>query len=247
MEKIPIDRNVRLEKSDGKELLANMTLGDQISAGGLADIYMATVKLGDRSIPLIFKEYRASTAEDNARRAFANYRIAKEAKLKVFTTFRLVREDDSYLGIIMTNGTANETICLASNYSGPITVEDYGVEKLKTIKNSKELIDGIFTQAILANEKSIYLDPDCFFFLVKNGNPNIDFVIGDMDHVKKERGQEEIRESETIHSAYVALESFFQNNILDPSTHLSTLTQKFREVMKQYKLPYIYKHPEEKD
>lgn len=163
-------------------------------------------------------------AEYWAKKAIANYALAKNAKLKLETS-----SDRDNVGISLYKLSPNKEEIVMNdlelhgwkllNKQNIYTKEV--MDKIEIdLEKFKKLMDGMLHQAIEATEKNIFLHEDCFFILTRKradkNNNEIDFVIGDFDSVEENSFYDAkyIRKTniaKTIFALEYILRTFFSN------------------------------------
>jgi hypothetical protein len=134
--------------------------------------------------------------------------LAKDMGLRVFSTCR-ISEDEKY--ILMTNGNKEGKYVVASNLHNNVTLENFGLSKLKLVHNLDQLIESVFNEALKANEKNIDIGgSDSLFFQVSpeaKGN-NVDFFLGDLDLLRQKTNFKKEDTAENMFAAKEALRLF---------------------------------------
>ncbi|MDO8499824.1 MAG: hypothetical protein Q7S66_04145 [bacterium] len=162
----------------------------KIGEGIYGQVYQAEVQVGGHRLKMVVKDFNKTSqgfrpiaiARTNARQAIENYGAAKEAGVKVFTTYRLSEDGTK---ILMTNGNNAETVCVGSNPSSD-SVTDFGAEKLEAIDHFENFVKNILEQASLAGSNGIFISIDAYFFLLNRKRPGVvEYVVGDLDEVIK--------------------------------------------------------------
>jgi hypothetical protein len=228
---------------DGRESRIKITDEKPIGAGALGEVASVDAEVAGKEGRFVIKRYQSVLGKERAAKAFENYRMAKEAGLRVFPTFRLGEDGTS---ILMTTAHTEEWICVSSNSEDTSDVEQYGVEKLKTIPRIDAYMREIFDESLKAAEKGIWIDQDAFFFLVKRSGEAVDFVIGDFDLMrKKEIDSEDARNNvfaENLYSAKKALQSFFETNVVKKMSERYSKQAKetWISLMKERNIPFIH-------
>lgn len=222
---------VTLQHISDRELEAKMRVKDLITQGGFSNIYNADILIGNKNIPFILKEYNIKNitiTREQAKIAFENYKKAKEAGLKVFNTFRIIKDSNK---ILMTNGSSSDVVCVSSNgLSKTTTLESFKHKKLENIENFDELVEGVLKEITKATSHELTFDDNSFLFLINTDKNTVDFVIGDMDFLR-EVTPEDLNEvntyAENKREAYRALEDMITRNIQNPDELLKKLKEKF--------------------
>ncbi|MBU0998689.1 hypothetical protein KKG24_00050 [Patescibacteria group bacterium] len=171
----------------------------------------------------------------NAQTAFKNYSLAQKAGLKVFPTFRMGEDKKS---ILMTTGFLDNQICVSSN--NKITVVELGRPLIKEMGGEMldKFLSTIFTEGLKASQKQISLHSDMFFFILSKDEPTkIDFVLGDLDNLRKE---EKLIPTESIKSDNMinikkALYHFCEKNIN------RNFSKKFLDKIEYYYTQNVYR------
>jgi hypothetical protein len=171
--------NTSFSKPEGKSTTVTILGEKEIGKGEFGVAYDAEVQIGSRKRHFVIKRYNTpSSAQKEAARAVENWRRAKTAKLKVFPTYRLGEDGES---ILMTSANLDSQLCI-----GNMSLAGSGQEKLKVSHaQGTNLIEQVFSQAMLASEQNIRFANDSLFFLVNKETNDLDFVIADMDNVSK--------------------------------------------------------------
>src|SRR3989338_1172027 len=107
------------ERFSDIEIIKKTPLG----GGAYGEISQVIVRVGNVDRTFVLKEFkdRGKSAELFARRAFETHTKLKQAKLKVFPTYRLSEDGRS---ILMTSGHSEEFICLGTN-KGSRSLKDF--------------------------------------------------------------------------------------------------------------------------
>ncbi|MDP2630968.1 MAG: hypothetical protein Q8P56_06215, partial [Candidatus Uhrbacteria bacterium] len=193
-----------------------------IGGGNFGDTYVADVEIGKRTRKFVikkFKEFNNLSPQDHALRAMENYNAAKEAKLKVFPTYRLSEDKES---ILMTSADLEKNYCVDRREE--IKEGELGIER---IRQFEDLVTAVLSEAIKAGKASVAVYMSAYFFLVdRKTKTRVDFVIGDLDDVKKDT---DTPVSEIIQSnldfARMALIAFLNNNVEDFQKYARRLQQ----------------------
>jgi len=151
-----------------------------ISRGSWGSASEALIDMGGKSGDFVVKDYGS---EEGAVRALKNYLVAKEAGLKVFTTFRINKDKKV---VLMTTGHTEEWVCLGSNQEGRAgDLKFFDLPKLNSITNFDQFLEDYFEQAEIAARNNIYIHGDVPFFMVerKKDDAILDFVLGDYDNL----------------------------------------------------------------
>lgn len=157
----------------------------ELGSGGYGWVREVVVSKGDHKRTMALKRFFKHA--NQAQEALDNYNLAKNAALKVFTTYRINKERNA---ILMTNGNNNETACLALGWKED-RLNELGGEYIQEIENFDELLESLYREAEKATKNGLYFNGDEFFFLVdKEEKTKVDFVLGDLDGISKdpERG-----------------------------------------------------------
>jgi len=130
----------------------------------------------ERTIELVKKSFDNTSQPENA---FENYRIAKEAGLKVVPTYRL---EDGGTSIYMTNLAAGDRVAITGNNTIPEKASGFSYEKLPD--NFNNFLSSYFEQATIATLRGLklYADMPMFTFDTSNSEDiELDFFIADFD------------------------------------------------------------------
>jgi len=189
--KISFTKHTGEEKQEGKRTAEVKVLSEiSITHGGLGEIFDTEVYFGkhpsgkDIIRRFIVKKYfntTFSSAEEGARNALEKYVLAKNCGLKVFRTFRIGEDGTS---ILMTAGSLDDKICIGSNSS--INMVFLKQPLIKEIENMDAFLLDFFREQLKAAQQGIELFTDNFFFIISKKEPRtVDFVLGDLDNLKK--------------------------------------------------------------
>jgi hypothetical protein len=163
-------------------------------------------------------------AEYYAKKAIANYALAKDAKLKLETSsdkdnvgISLYKLSPNKKEIVMNDLELHGWKLLNKQNSDAKEV----IDKIEIdLEKFKKLINDMLHQAIEATEKNIFLAEDCFFILTRKradkNTDEIDFVIGDFDSVEENSFYDakyikKTNISKTIFALKYILRTFFSN------------------------------------
>jgi hypothetical protein len=186
---------------------------EKIGEGELGEVFQAEVELGGRRRMMAIKKYRDGTsfgrAEENAARAARNYKIFRQAGLRVFPTFRLGEDGRS---ILMTLGKEGNFFIFAPPGSQKRTIS--GIENFSAFlaKLEKELEK--------ATTENLLIGLDAFFFIGKDkegGKVELDFVFGDFDGVRQRKATDQgaaLRAN--LLNGFAALRLLVINCVADP-------------------------------
>jgi hypothetical protein len=218
----------------GRNLSTSVLINNEvkISEGRFGTIYEADISVGSQKKRFVLKRFKGSKefAEEHANTAIQNYELAKGAGLKVFTTYRLGADKRT---VLMTNGTTDTDFCIGSNKESPKIEEALG-GKINNLSSDAfiYLIDGVFSQALLAEQKNIILPNDAYFFLIdKASKSKVDFIIGDLDTIAKKSDTEPERIINNVSYAMLSLQGFILRNINDPDTYLERAKEIYSETL----------------
>jgi len=182
-----------------------------------------------------FKDNEYGTAEENAKSSFNKYLVACAAKLRVFPIYCLSEDKKS---ILMTPYFGDWGCVSANNRP---TLEDLGLEQMKSIDNFQALLENLFTEAIKAAQSKIRIVSDLFLFLVNKENPSfLDFISGDFDQISTNFDEYEEEEIFTIALAYnlenviISLQLFLESNVKNYQSYIAELRNYYRKIAKQY-------------
>lgn len=208
--------------TEGESTRIKIISEEEFSGGEFGDIFSAVVNIDNKSKKYIFiiKKFKDSSgvytpfstvkiAEERAENAFRNYKIAKEAGLKVFSTYRL---GDDKKSILMTNGNTTEWICLGTNERSP-SLETYGITKMSEIPNFHLLIQYMISEIKKATENGILLYKDCYIFFLNKKTGEVDFVLGDLDQLSKNEMSKDKLFENNIEYGLEALKVFLSRNV----------------------------------
>ena len=219
------------KKNTGKETKVQVISEIRIAGGTFGEIFDTVVEIGGHRKRFIVKKYRENNlpvgkpiATKNAHSAFENYSLAKEAGLKVFPTFRISEDEKD---ILMTTGFLKDQICIGSNNAKDVTKFDKPL--IREISNTDEFLSNIFAEYIKAAKNNIYLPSDILFFVLNRDEPtNLDFVLGDLDNLRKESRSIAGIASLNIRNLRSSL-YYFSNENIDPEKR-----QKFNNKIEYY-------------
>jgi hypothetical protein len=207
----------------------------QIAQGHYGVIYETDLIIDGRKHAFaekLFKNNEYGTAEENAQRAFENYRMAQEAGLRVLPTYRLSADQKS---ILMT-AYFGDWACVAGN-ANP-TLEELGTPRMKSIDNFSALLKTLFDEALKAAQHRIQFGNDLFLFLVNKQNPNsLDFLSGDVDQILTNVDEDEKTIlAFNLEGIKVALKSFLEFNVENPESYTQKLGRYYKETARQHDL-----------
>jgi len=164
--------------SGNRESEVDIEEGSELGSGRYGYVREVVVRKGDREHTMALKHF--FKGREQAQGALDNYKLAKKAGLKVFTTYRISKEGDS---ILMTNGNSEETACLEIGWKED-RLEKIGGTPIEEIDNFDELLENLYQEAEKATENGLYFNGDEYFFLVdKETKTEVDFVLGDLDGI----------------------------------------------------------------
>ncbi len=197
----------------------------QIGSGMFGDTFEAQVLVGDKGRKFVIKKFKRrynTTAAERAENAMKNYQAAKEAGLKVFTTYRLGEDGTS---ILMTNANSDDITCLSTL---PNTVGDIKIKL--TDESFESLTDGVFAEAKKAADANIDVYSDAYFLLVGKNSSKLDFVLGDLDNVTKEASKSPATLlSSNLINARLGLHDLFQKYAGNAALYWDRLYKKYGE------------------
>lgn len=177
-------KKISFQKHDGKETQVNIIEETLMNKGAFGEISDAVVEINGRQKRFVIKKYMYDTeeiVEECTERAFRNYSLAKDAGLKVFPTFRLGEDKKS---ILMTTGFLEDQICIGSNNF--LNIQDFNQTFIGKIENEDEFLKSFFAEGLQAAKKGIIINDDVPFFIISKNKPTkIDFVLGDLDNLRK--------------------------------------------------------------
>jgi hypothetical protein len=202
-----------------KPSIVNVLKERRIGEGSFGRTYVADVLIGRHNRRFIIKKFKGDTqtAEKNAARAIENYRLARDAGLKVFTTYRLA---DDKTSILMTNASIDSTICIGSDSFSHLP--SFGEDKIQNLEMDKfqTLLDGVYNQALIAASHDLVIHPDSFFFLFNKESGSLDFVLGDLDLIhKKPRSSFSYLLLVNLDYAEMAISAFVRGNVENPDNY----------------------------
>ncbi|MBI3888718.1 hypothetical protein HY311_02910 [Candidatus Nomurabacteria bacterium] len=182
--------NISFRKNTGKETIVKIISEIPIAEGSFGKIFDTVIEKGGHQKRFIVKKYFNYTPDlpkynymvkESTQRAFHNYILAKNAGLKVFPTFRISEDGES---ILMTTGFSENQTCVGSN--GGLNLSTLEQLPIEEIENLDKFLTDFFAEGLKAAQKGIDVFRDVFFFILSNDVPTkIDFVIGDLDNLKK--------------------------------------------------------------
>lgn len=205
------DGEQQVSKTETEVLVSNKRLINKNlneSSGGFGVVYAVDVQIpgDDKKYPFVLKEFHGAgteSAKKDARAALLNHRLAKQAGLKVWNTYRISENEDS---ILMTSGNAEEWQIIGD--FSRLSAEQHS--ELLQIKNFTEFLQGYYQEAVRAAKQGIIIASDVPFFRVQNNK--IDFILGDLDQLEvSEKPEQEIL-SDNLQSMHSRLVTFFENN-----------------------------------
>jgi len=224
---------------DGKTTPVQIKSEKMIGRGFFGDVFTAdTLIKGKKPWHFVIKRFRdkaEGTAEDYARSAMAKYEVARKVGLRVFRTYRLGEDGRS---ILMTNGNDSEVICVGkvAKFPGEMSSQlvDLGEPKLAPLSDAEieALTVRIFDEASKGATNRLHIHTDAYFFIVNRETRAVDFVIGDLDNVKKMTGSiigslEKIN----IENSCFALSSFLENNVEGPEQNCKIIQENLNDTM----------------
>ncbi|MFA5954352.1 MAG: hypothetical protein WC817_02335 [Patescibacteria group bacterium] len=173
-----MERETFIHPSGKRESEVDINEVRGLGSGTFGWVREAVVSKGNVKRTMALKHF--FKGREQAQSAFDNYKLAKKAGLKVFTTYRISKEGDA---ILMTNGNDKETVCLSLSpkEDRPKALDGESIEK---IENFDELLQNLYQEAEKATKNGLYFNGDEIFFLVdKKTKTKVSFVLGDMDGI----------------------------------------------------------------
>ncbi len=219
----------------GKTLSVDVRLEDgrKVSQGDYGDIYEVNGFVGSHGKKFIVKKFKGKNekiTEYRATKAFQNYEVAKKAGLKVFTTYRIGEDRKS---ILMTNGNMESAVCIGNNKKSPKAKDLLG-DKIGSLGDVdfQTLVEGMYSQAILAGGQNIKVPADAYFFFVDTKTKSkVDFVIGDLDFVSKLPGKPPDRTRGNLDHALSSIDGFVQRNVWNPGKYYEKAKEMHQETV----------------
>lgn len=196
----------------------------EIGSGVFGRVYESLVNVEGRNRKFVIKKFsetRNKSAKDSALNAFQNYNRAKEAGLKVFSTYRLGEDGTS---ILMTNGNSETTVCVGGSDPNSF-LEKRGIPRISNIDDVyfTDLAGKLFSQASIAANQGIALYEDAFFYLVDPNSGGLDFVVGDLDMVNTRPIPPEHLLSNNLNSVEDSLLTFIKGNFKNPDKYTTAI------------------------
>ena len=195
-----------------------------IGAGDFGVASSADVNIAGRLRKFVVKEFGTNY---DAEEAFKNYRNARAAGLKVFNTYRI---DQTGRNILMSSVLDPNKIVIGSN--DPIrSLKERKLKLKEGVTNLDEFLGEYFKQAEIASVNDISIDrADVPFFIIDKNNDEtqLDFVLADMDNVKKTKFAIDNITRRSIYEKNVlmleiALREFFNNNFSSSCSYFSAI------------------------
>lgn len=177
---------IRIEpkKTDGRGGELNVSVGKSLHAGiRFRDVNRAEVSVvrkgKERAVPkgMVVKKFRSSY---EAERVQEIYRLCKEAGLRVMPAYRI---DTQKKTAVMTNLNTEKQVALSANNPSAETLS----APLHAISNFDDFLDELCEHSVSAARHDIYLNNDCYFFLVREdskGEYVLDFIVGDYERIR---------------------------------------------------------------
>ena len=191
--------NISFRKNTRKETGVRVVSETPITKGSFGKIFDTVIEKGGHKRRFIVKKYYNytpdlpeynSTIKENAERALHNYTLAKNAGLKVFPTFRISEDGES---ILMTTGFSDNQICVGSN--GGLNIDKLKQPLIEEIVNLDKFLVNFFIEGLKAAKNGISLHSDSFFFIFNKSKPiKIDFILGDLDSLYKDKPTKDVGE-----------------------------------------------------
>ncbi|HEY0220815.1 MAG TPA: hypothetical protein VGC58_01180, partial [Candidatus Paceibacterota bacterium] len=159
------------------------------SGGGFGVVYAVDVQVPgrDKKYPFVLKEFHGTgtnIAKEAALTAMRNHRLAQQAGLKVWRTYRISENQES---ILMSTGNTDGWQIIGD--FNKIDLENKS--ELLNIENFNGFLNDYYQEAAKAAKKKIIISSDVPFFRVLNNK--IDFVLGDVDQLTvSEKSEQEI-------------------------------------------------------
>lgn len=224
---------VGFEKADGRINYAKVDSESRLSQGEYGVIKEVELDFGGKKRKFIQKEFRGSDehARTQVNNSLRNYKVAKDAGLKVFTTFRRGPDGRS---VLMTSGHTDSQVCLGTQIEAS-QLRQFHEREIESIYNFGVFMEKFFRQAEAATAQGIQIPNDAYFFLVRrNSMPTeLDFVIGDLDQVRTLPDTYKDLKAQNIGDAQTALQGFIGRNISHKSSKYGLY---FREIIEKVNL-----------
>lgn len=224
---------MKFEHVDQRKTEVTVEPGRLIGRGGFGAVYETDVMIGGRHRTMVLKKFHDNelgTPEENARRAFKNYSLAKEAGLKVFPTYRLGEDGSS---ILMTDGRAGVWFCAAGNNNE----QSY---RIVEIDNLKDILEKLAKEAAVAAAANLNLKDDMLFFTVDRCvGANLDFYLGDLDLLRDaHRSNQRSIWGDNLRQLRAALGNFIRIYAREPRRYLEMVESFFSEAFRKLEDSY---------
>jgi len=230
---IPIINTQKYSNIEGRSTNnLNVQLTKYIGSGQIGDVYETEINIGNKIKKFVVKKFKNTegvTAIEHANKAFDGYKLAKEAKLKVFPTYRLGEDKES---ILMTRPNLDE--CFVFSPGRDIQTEIKEAEIKLSKEDISKIAHEVFQEAIKASQSGIELYFDSYFFILdKKTTKDIDFLIGDFDNVKKKNSDRVLQEN-IINADYV-LKCLITEYLRHLNLEMNEYIDMLKDIYKQYK------------
>lgn len=183
----------------------------QESSGAFGTVYAVDVRVSgsEENHPFVLKEFHGAgtdVARKAARASLLSHRLAKQAGLKVWNTYRISEDGES---ILMSTGNVDDWQVMGG--SNRLTAEQQS--ELLKIEDLGKFLEGYYKEAQKAAEKHISISSDVPFFRVR-GN-EINFVLGDLDQLTMSDEDEKKILKNNLQNMHSRLTVFLENNFGD--------------------------------
>lgn len=209
----------------------DVKLTEHIGSGQIGDVYEAEINIGNKIKMFVikkFKDIEGVSATQHANEAFKGYKLAKEAKLKVFPTYRLGEDKES---ILMTRPNLGDYFVFSPGRDVPDKIRDAEIKLSK--EDVSKIAHKVFEEAIKASNAGIELYFDSYFFILnKKTTQDVDFLIGDFDNVKKKTSDRLLHEN--IMNAHYVLKCFVMECLRHLNLGMNEYIDMLKDINEQY-------------
>lgn len=199
------------------------------SSGAFGVVYDVDLQLpgSEKTYHFVLKEMHGSgeQAEEKVDNAINNFLRAKQAGLRVWTTYRMSEDGKS---ILMTTGNMKGWKVLQSQRVG----ESLPKMNPPSMNNFKSLLVKYYGDAVKAATNKISIAADVPFFLVQEDS--IDFVLGDLDLLEKSDQDPKKMLRQNLQNLHAILTRFFEDNYKGEADQFIEESKKY--IQKQFDL-----------
>jgi len=245
----------------GRESKVKIIGVQKIGYGGFGDIFEVKCKIFSKNNPDKYKirtwvlkkfKYTSSFSKD----CFLTWKMLKKNGYKVFNTYRISKDKQS---ILMTNANNHSFFTVSvNNYS---LAHQYLRKNKATVpvEQFANIARSVFKQAVLARKDKIVIPQDAYMFSInssivkddypglikqkvaKNCSKLLDFVIGDLDLVKKQESSDDFNLLRyNISNAFEVLDRFVDYYLegINQDECFSQVDLEYKFIQHKYKYDY---------